>query len=104
MAAIRFDCAVEMEGGATYTVTADQRDVARYECEDFYTLRKHSMLRYLAWAASTRQKLTELSWDDFSAQCVEVGDAKPDGDALDPGRPDPRTASSSKSSGGPAAE
>lgn len=103
MAAIRFDLEVEMEGGETYAVVADQRDVSKFEMEDFYTPRKHTMARYLAWAASRRQGLTKLRWDDFNGQCVEVGDVKPEDEPLDPGLPDPRTESSSTSSGDPAA-
>lgn len=104
MAAIRFDFLVELEGGETYEVVADQRDVSRFELEDFYTPRKHTMARYLAWAASRRQGVTKLSWPEFNAQCVEVNDIRPEAEPLDPGQPDPRTTSSSASSGGPAAE
>lgn len=102
---MRFDLQVEVEGddGSTYLVVADQRDVSRFEQTDFYTPRKHTMMRFLAWAASVRQGITSLSWDDFDARCVEVGDVKPEAEPLDPGRPDPRTESSSTSSGGPAA-
>lgn len=101
MGALRFDLQVELEGGHTYAVVADQRDVARFETEDFYTLRKHSFLRYVAWAASVRQVLTDLSWDEFNRFCVEVGDVKPEAEPLDPGQPDPRTDNSWMSSGGP---
>jgi hypothetical protein len=103
VAAIRFSLQVELEGGGTYVVVADQRDVSRFEMTDFYTPRKHTMLRYLAWAASVRQGMTGLSWEQFTAECVEVGDVKPQDEPLDPGLPDPRTESSLTSSGGPAA-
>jgi len=106
MGAMRFDLQVEMEDGETYAVTADQRDVARWEMSDLYSvpLRRLSMVRYLAWAASVRQKLTKLTWEKFQDRAVEVTDVKPEAEPLDPGQPDPRTESSSKSSGGPAAE
>ena len=96
MPAIRFDLAVEMDGGESYVVTADQRDVSRFEMTDFYTIRKHTMMRYLAWAASVRQKLgvAPLSWEQFNETCVEVGEAPSEVEALDPGKPDPKTASS----------
>lgn len=103
MGAIRFDLQVEMDGGETYAVVADQRDLSRFEQTDFYTPRKHTMIRYLAWAASVRQARTTLPWEAFNAQCVEVGDVKPEAEPLDPGRPDPSPESSSTSSGGPAA-
>lgn len=104
MPALKFDLSVEMEGGKTYTVVADQRDVSRYEQHDVYGRgRKHTMLRFLAWAASRRQGLTPEPWEMFDANCIEVGDALPEAEPLDPGRPDPRTANSSASSGGPAA-
>jgi hypothetical protein len=103
VAAIKFNSNVEMDDGETYVITADQRDVSKFEMEDFFTTRRHTMLRYLAWAASSRQKKTKLSWEEFNEQCVEVGDVKPDDEALDPGLPDHRTESSSKSSGDPAA-
>jgi hypothetical protein len=101
---MKFDLQVEMDGGDTYRVVADQRDLSTFEMEDFYTPRKHTMLRYLAWAASSRQKLTKLPWPKFQAECLEVGDIKPEAEPLDPGLPDPRTDSSSTSSGDPAAE
>lgn len=103
MAAIRFDLQVEMEDGDTYRVVADQRDLSRFEQTDFYNPRKHTLLRYLAWAAATRQGRITLDWVTFNAACVEVGDAAPEAEPLDPGRPDPRTGSSSRSSGDPAA-
>lgn len=102
MGALKFDLQVELEGGHVYTVVADQRDVARFETEDFYTPRKHSFLRYVAWAASVRQGLTDFRWVDFNQVCVEVGDIKPEAEPLDPGQPDPRTSSFWTSSGGPA--
>jgi hypothetical protein len=104
MTAIKFDFLVEMEGGEAYEVVADQRDLSRFEMEDFYTPRKHTIARYLAWAASKRQGLTKLGWPEFNALCVEVGDQKPEAEPLDPGQPEPRTESSSRSSGAPAAE
>jgi hypothetical protein len=103
VAAIKFDFKVEMDGGETYVVTADQRDVSKFEMTDFFTTRKHTMFRYLAWAASFRQGKTKLSWEKFSTECVEVNDSKPEGEALDPGQPDHRTVNSLKSSGDPAA-
>ena len=103
MGAIRFTLQVEMDGGGTYVVEADQRDLSRFEMTDFYTPRKHTMMRFLAWAASVRQKLTPLGWEQWSGQCIEVGDVKPDDEPLDPGLPGPRIESSSTSSGDPAA-
>jgi hypothetical protein len=95
MGAMRAELEVEPETGPTYVVVADQRDVSRYELEDFYTHRKHTTLRYLAWAASVRLGQTALSWGEFNAQVVEVDEvSKPKVDAVDPGQPDPKTASS----------
>ena len=104
MTAIRWDLQVEMDGGGTYVVSADQRDVATFEQQDFYTTRRHTMVRFLAYAAAVRQGKCALTWEQFSVQCVMVGDVKPeDEQPLDPGRPDPSPENSSRSSGDPVA-
>lgn len=95
MPAIRYHFQAEMEDGSQIEVTADQRDVARWELQPFgtagtaLTTRIYSAMRYLAWAALARQKLTTLTWDQWDAQCVEVIDTPgvESGDAADPGIP-----------------
>lgn len=85
-----------MEGGDTIEVTADQRDVARWEIQPFGTSleqareRSFTFLRFLCWNAARRGGLTKLAWPAFDDQCVDVDVAKgfelPE-DVEDPGRP-----------------
>lgn len=85
---------VEMDDGQTWSVVADQRDLARYEVQDFYNpARLFTGVRFLAWSASHRAGKTKLSWVPFNASCIEAGD--PSGDDVDPTEPD----SSTKDSG-----
>lgn len=93
MAVMTFRLQVEMEDAKTYDVVADQRDLAAWECQPFGTSgnaldgRMHLALRFLAWNALRRNKLTALSWDEFNDQCVEVRDAPMEDveSPLDPG-------------------
>lgn len=103
MPKISFELDVEMEGGTTYMVVADQRDIARFEVQPFgwpvVRIEENASMaffRFLAWSAAARQQLTKLTWPDFDAQCVEAmpaGDAKGESDAADdaadPGQPAP---------------
>lgn len=80
--------AVEMEDGTSYEVVADQRDLARYEVQDFYNpSRLITAVRFLAYSASLRARKTELAWPKFNAACVSAGD--PDGEPVDPTQPGP---------------
>ncbi len=90
MPAIKFPIAVEMEGGETWTVTADQRDLAKYELQEFYSsARVMTTTRYLAYAASIRQGLTKLTWPKFDAACIYAGDVVEEAEPnVDPGMPD----------------
>ncbi|MDG4799052.1 hypothetical protein [Micromonospora sp. WMMD980] len=113
MPKILIDLHVELEDGATHEVVADQRDVAKWEIQDFGCPfdaigdRPHLALRWLAWSVMSRRSLTALSWLDFDAVCVEVSDSG-DGDDVDievaepdPGRPAPSEETSSSSPGAP---
>ncbi|MER5703477.1 hypothetical protein ABT023_16250 [Micromonospora sp. NPDC002296] len=102
---------VEMDDGTTYDVVADQRDVARWEIQDFgcpigqIDTRMHLAYRWLAWSALTRRQQITLSWPDFDRDCVEVIDP-PDADEgtagdVDPGQPAPSALASSPSPGAP---
>lgn len=98
MAQMLFELQVEMEGQPPYRVVADQRDVARWEVQAFgWPIVKieenASMLffRFLAWSASTRQQITQVGWEPWSAACIEampLDDEESDlpADASDPGR------------------
>lgn len=101
MPSMLIELRAEMEDGTTYDVVADQRDVAKWEIQDFgcpfsdIDSRSMLALRWLAWSALTRRGLIELKWDEFDAQCIEAGDPgdgeepKESGlsdDALDPGQ------------------
>lgn len=98
MATMLFELGVEMEGGDTYTIVADQRDVARWEIQSFgWPIVKIeeqasvSFFRFLAWAASVRQQKTTDTWEIWSPKCIEafppddeVSDVP--ADAADPGQ------------------
>lgn len=89
MAVSRIPLHVEMEDGSEYDVVIDQRDVAKWELQSFYdddrtTLRQ----RYVAYAASVRGKLTDLSWPKFNDACVEVIDGRGKAEDVDPTQPD----------------
>ncbi|MEU5939407.1 hypothetical protein ABZ807_09470 [Micromonospora sp. NPDC047548] len=108
MATLLLEFQVEMEDGTTHEVVADQRDVAKWEVQEFgcpfddIHSRVHLGYRWLAWSAMTRRGMTGLSWPDFDAQCIEVVDKpEPDepGDGLDPGQPAPSDTTSSRSRG-----
>lgn len=95
MPSMVFELKVEMaDGGPTYLVVADQRDIARWEVQSFGWPVQNieaspSMLffRFLAWSVSVRQGLTDLAWDDWNEQCLE---ALPPGDDDEPeGEPAP---------------
>jgi hypothetical protein len=89
MPSIQFNFTVEMDGGDVYNVTADQRDLAKYEASDVYDARfRHTLARYVAWAASARQGLTKLSWAKFDKECVEAVDRDEEGAELDPTQTD----------------
>jgi hypothetical protein len=103
MAAMTFPLDVEMDDGTTFSVVADQRDIAKFEMQPFgfpfvvmETKASMSFFRYLAWSAGFRQGLTTLKWAEFDSRCVEamppdVDDEDGEGgvpdDAGDPGRP-----------------
>lgn len=81
----RINYEVEMDDGEVYTVVADQRDLARYEEQEFYDP-NHPFIttRYLAWSASQRTD-HRISWGNFKEQCVEARDVqKPDPTTADP--------------------
>jgi hypothetical protein len=98
MPSLTFDLNVEMEDGSTYQVVADQRDMAKWEVQPFGSSFQNALngerqllfTRWVAWSASVRRGLTELSWDDFDNKCVEVTPVS-DGDGevndADPGNP-----------------
>lgn len=115
-----FELRAELEDGTTLDVVADQRDVAKFEVQDFgcsaveLSSRMATAYRYMAWSALTRrgQLPTEdgkrqLTWPEWDAKCVEVIDlpddeeseAKARADAEDPGQPAPSEVSSSRSRG-----
>lgn len=104
MPSMLIELRVEMEDGTTHDVVADQRDIAKWEIQDFgcpfsdISSRIMLALRWLAWSAlSRRGRLPEvdgkpMTWEQFDAVCVEASDmpAKDDGgEGLDPGQPAP---------------
>lgn len=122
MASILVEIRAEMEDGTTYDVVADQRDIARWEVQDFGTpfaeihARIHLGLRWLAWSALTRRSMLPevdgkpMSWMQFDAVCVEARDQADDDEEpapgegfadADPGMPAPSEATLSSSPGAP---
>lgn len=111
MATMIFELAVEMEGEPTYTVVADQRDVARWEIQPFgwpvSRLEENASMvffRFLGWSASVRMQRTTEGYDAWSARCVEVmpvddEESETPADAADPGLTDPPGKPSSGSRG-----
>ncbi|MBM0274134.1 hypothetical protein [Micromonospora tarensis] len=99
--ATTFELRVEMEDGTTHDVVADQRDVARFEVQEFgcssvdMMSRISTAYRFMAWSVLTRRGETKLTWPKFDATCVEVIDMPDDeesavpADAEDPGQPAP---------------
>lgn len=100
MPSLRFELDAEMEDGKTFSVVADQRDIAKFEIQPFGRTMVAMeddipmvFFRYLAWSAATRQQLTELKWEEFDAQCIEA--LPPDepkeapADSEDPSNPAP---------------
>lgn len=98
MATMLFELDVELEGGTSYVVVADQRDVARWEIQPFGwpvtqidEKASITLFRFLAWSASVRQQRTTEAWDAWSAKCIEVMPVEDEeselpADAEDPGR------------------
>lgn len=75
MAAVTYALQVELEDGTTWDVTGDQRDLAAWEVFDGWKPGARQMaVRYMAWSASTRRKLTTRSWAEFNSLCVQVSD------------------------------
>lgn len=90
-----FTYKVEMASGEVLEATADQRDVALFERQTFgkgwFQARSESpftFARFLAWSALKRDKRTNLPWDQWEEQCLQVDGVEdsPEGDAADPGR------------------
>lgn len=100
--AITFTYRATLEGGDTFEVTADQRDIAAFELEPFGVAfdqaasRPYTFARYLTWHAAKRRALTKLTWAEFSDQCVEIDFVDEEADA-DPGHPAASAGSPSKS-------
>lgn len=98
---LNFELIVTLDDAEPFSVVTDQRDVAKFEIQDFgYPIDqlddrpKMQFFRYIGWSASARRGLTDLSWEDFDAACAEVMPVDDEEDAAaadaeDPGQPDP---------------
>lgn len=81
MGAVTFDLEVIMDGAAgPELVTADQRDVARWEAQPFgcgfsLVMNKITVFyRYIAWAALKRERRMPHTWEQFNTVlCLHVG-------------------------------
>lgn len=111
MPSLRFELHIELDSGEEYDVVSDQRDIARWEVQDFgWPIVKiedqasMQFFRFIGWSAALRQGLTTLPWSKFDEVLVEAmpvddeedGQGAPD-DADDPGRPAPSASRSSRS-------
>lgn len=121
MARFQLELHVEMEDGSTFDVVADQRDIARWEVQDFGcpfadAVERQLLMafRYFAWSAASRRGLLPevdgkpMTWEQFDVLCVEASDPiDDDEDAVievtdpDPGQPAPSEGTSSTSLGAP---
>lgn len=85
MPAMTFEFEIEMDDGETFTVPGDQRDMARYEEQDFCDFARSNLtVRYLAYSAAVRAGKIKLSWPQFKDRCVEARDPTAEGRGLDP--------------------
>lgn len=79
MATMLLEINAEMESGEVYKVVADQRDIAKWEIQEFGCpfpeLESRSMLgmRWLAWHALHRMQRVTMTWSAFDALCIEAG-------------------------------
>lgn len=94
MTALTYDLSAAMEGGSSFEVTADQRDIAKWELEPFGCAvatadsRTYTFTRYLAFSAGRRTGAHTLTWAEFGDQCINVDVVGGEQDnAADPGSP-----------------
>lgn len=100
MSKLATEFSVEMDGGPTHVVVADQRDYAKLEVQAFAEgAAMHTKARFLAWSALTRQQVITSTFDRFNeVDCIEVVVTDEEGEqGLDPGRSEPSGATSSPS-------
>jgi hypothetical protein len=78
--------AIRMDDGTEHTVTAFNPDMLEWERErarsKYVDDDKFTMMTFLAWSASKRAKINELSWPEFKDHCLgvtsdEVADVDP---------------------------
>ena len=84
---------VIMDDGADWEVQTRNPDLLQWD----WTSTRHRWgkaddmpmvwLTFIGWAASKREGLTGLTWDEFQKQAAEVTTVDPDGDAVDPTNP-----------------
>jgi hypothetical protein len=84
MPSIDLHMTVRMDGGAEHDVHADQRDLAKWEVQDFAAEgRTHLQSRFLAWSALTRAGEYRQPFERFNnVDCIEVvdGDEESEGE------------------------
>lgn len=90
-----FELHVVMADGAEFDVSADQRDIAAFECEPFgvpygiIEARIFTAIRYFAWRAGKRYGLHQVkTWDAWTDACLYVADIGRE-DGQEPSDPDP---------------
>jgi hypothetical protein len=85
---------IEMDGGDTWEVAADQRDLAAWEMQPFYGEGRDTVRqRYLAFSASVRADRYGESWPKFNAACLEVRVGDVAAENVDPTNPVPSAGS-----------
>ncbi len=76
MSIVTYRLEVTMEGeDAPSMVVVDQRDFAAYEGSELFVDeldRFHTRVRFWAWHAMYRTKLTKLKFKEWSQQCIQV--------------------------------
>jgi hypothetical protein len=107
VARLQLELEIEWDDGTTDRLVADQRDVARWEVQEFgtpflaYASRAFVFFRFIGWSAWRRQHPdSRMTWEEFNEQrAVEVHDlGEDDGDGAadlgaDPGKAIPSGAS-----------
>ena len=89
-----FEMLVRMDDGSEHEVVGDQRDLAKWEVQDFAGDRPVLQVRFLAWSALSRHGVYRQPWERFNnVDCVEVVDrdeAQQDGEGEQGPRPPSR--------------
>lgn len=84
---MQINMVARMDDGTEFDIKADQRDLAKYEQQDFYTENgRFTQMRFVAYNYLRRTGQTKLMWQKWDDTCVEIESKK--ADAVDPTQQD----------------